>query len=388
MAPRKTQAKDIFWNELVRIIPDAAIAKDGIKEYDLTIRLKNNSVFAIKGGDDTDCRRGPALDFLGYDEAQDTRPEDLDVIFMPLLTGKNGEAIISGTKKRGNWFKNRWLQIEKGNIADSAAFWFKSEQNPVVPKAEWDMIRSNLKKLNREYIWIDEYVADPHSDDGERNEVKFAEFDRVIHVKDPMEIPDHWTKFAGLDWGMSHPTACSWGVVAPGGTVFIYDCIKLRGMSVDELSKVLKEKQGHHKVEAYILDPSCWRKESDGISIADRFLRNGIRVVAGKREDKNLSGANLMKTYLKPSTGNPKLIVFNNCHELIHELETLTWNTKNGDDLTDSVRYLLGFLNLRDWSGYLAGESGKNTNSPIKIYLSRVQSDRESMRFDEAGYLA
>ena len=366
------------------MVPESVVAK--ASEYDLVLNLTNKSSIHVKGGDDDDARRGPALKFLGFDEAQDFDPDDFDVVFRPLLSGANGSAIIGGTKKPKNWFKKQWLQVEKGNIRNSQAFWFPSDTNPTIPSQEFLDIKDDLTKKGKLHIWHQEYVADPHTDDGEQHDTKYSEFERVRHVKDPMIIPKDWRRFAGLDWGIDHPTACVWSVIGPKGYVWAYDCIKLRGMSVEQVSKVLKEKTNGIKIEAYILDPSCWKREYDGSSIAATFEKNGIHVIPGKKEDKNLSGCSTVKNYLKPVSGEPRIGISSECNDLIREFENLTWDMKTDDDLTDGLRYLLVFLSGLDWTHYLVQEKQKNQIGAT-IFLERAFSGPVT-KWDDGGYIS
>lgn len=345
VAPQKNQAKDIAWIPLLEILPQEIIARKS--DSNLEVELTNGSLILFKGISDPDFRRGARPKIVAGDECQEWDADTWDMVLRPLLVspGDPSEAILSGTKKIGSWFWKEWHRADKGLIPETAALNFPSMANPLVPASEWENIRRGLEEKGRRHIWLQEYLCDPFDGDETSSEIRYSEFSRVKHLKTPFKIPADWKRFRFIDWGMSHPTICLWAALGPDYILYIYDEIKIQGRSVDAVAEMINKRNVGDAIEFSVLDPSCWRKESDGVSIADRFNRCGIKIIPGKREDKNFSGASLVKSYLAPVSGPPRVQIFSHCFILIDELETLRWDAKTGDDASDALRYGVGVVN-------------------------------------------
>ena len=340
------QAKDTIWPKFLQILaPSEAQFKADNEELELD--FNNQSVIKLKHTKDPTNRRGPSLDFLGIDEAQDFNGDDFDVVFRPLLSAKQAPCLFAGTLKAGSWFHKEWLAANRGDRENSAAFWFPSTSNPLIPASEWNSIRLDLERKGRLDIWENEYICDPLSKNSHNFEIKYMEFERVKHVCPPIAFPPDYRHFFALDWGMSdkHPCAAVWAAVSPAGKVYVYDEHTSFGLSAQNFATAVLQRGTGRKIEAFVLSEDCWSQESDRRTIALKLMGYGLRpAVKGRREDKAGSGANAVKNYLKPVQGEPLLQIFPNCTGLIDELESLRWSDKLNDDRSDALRYLLVFL--------------------------------------------
>ena len=342
-------------------------------------------------GADKDNLRGPGLDFMGVDEAQDLRPDVWKTVLSPMLMGRNGKALLIGTKKNRNWFRDEWKRVNAREVPQSDAFYFPCTANTFITPDEWAM----EKKRQSPTVWANEFISDPMTTDANDESRKYAEFDPKLHVVQPFVIPKEWHKYRGADWGMDHPTACVWAARDPiTGSVYIYDEYRRNGLSASIQAKVILQKTGNVEITASVLDPQCWRNESDGLSIAHKFRKEGLIFQPGNKEDKSGSGASTVKAYLKPSEGaKPKLFIFATCSLLIAEMESLQWSDKVDEDLSDSLRYLLVFLGRlpleakpvrSDW--YDKNLVRKLPNGHFEPVLPPQMDDE--INFTDAGYLA
>ena len=354
-------------------------------ETDLRIDLVNGSQIFLKGAKDSDCRRGPGLDFIGLDEAQDFPNDDWDMIFRPLLTGKNGEGVIAGTKKKGSWFQKEWLAAEKGLVPQAQALWFPATSNPLVPAQEWVNIKKALENKGKAEVWYQEYISDPHTDDYLDTSIKYPEFSRIKHSFGEMAFPKDFRRFRAFDWGLNHPSACLWAACSPDGVVNIYDEYKKKGLSAESVAKNVLEKTGGDKIEANVFDQACWHTESDNQMIITRFTKAGINpVFKGRKENKDNAGANTVKNYLAPVQGLPKLKISTRCSMLMEELEELRWEDKTGDDLTDALRYLLVFLSSITWT---SAPAEPQVFAPYEINLLGRFKAQNGFWNEDTGYL-
>lgn len=380
------QAKDTIWAKMLQILDPC---KDHFRpvESTLSINFNNGSIYSLKHAKDPDCKRGPSLKFLHIDEAQDFDGEDFITVFRPLLAAHQAPCLISGTKKQGSWFMKEWLAAEKGEIENAAAFWFPSTSNPTIPASEWDAIKRDLTRRGRLDIWENEYICDPHNGENLNFEIKYMEFNRIKHICAPFQFPPNWRHFVALDWGIAnlHPAVCLWAALAPSGRVYIYDEYEVIGAGAQQLVKGTMEHGEGRRIETYILSEDCWKQESDNKTIASKLVDFGFRpFVKAKRENKAFSGADTVKQYLNPVSGEPLLQIFPNCTRLISELETLKWGDKIGDDRTDALRYLLVFLATLD----IRPRPDEKIFKPVEINLwDRFKPQGDSLTINsETGY--
>src|SRR3990167_8525767 len=101
--PLYRQAKEIYWidPDITRyFMPyvNAGICKADKSE--LSLYFKNTESWVrLKGSENYDSLRGSGLDFIGWDETDDVKPEAFDVIEPALADSPNHKQIYVGTPK-------------------------------------------------------------------------------------------------------------------------------------------------------------------------------------------------------------------------------------------------------------------------------------------------
>ena len=317
-------------------MPKEAIAR--IHETELYLEtVGTHARIVVKGADHEEGLLGSGVDEMILDEAQNLKKHVWTQILRPMLIGRKGRATIIGTKRPKNWFKTLWLDAHYNKMpAGYIAAHFPSTENPLVSVAEWARTRIEVG----EHIWSQEFMSNPLDDTDTNSEIKYSEFNRKDHVCEYFNIPDTWKRYLFMDWGMHHPAVCLWAAVDPTGTIYIYDEYSCTNKSADVFAQAVMEKNGRKPFEFAVLDPQCWRRESDLSCVANRIRNGGIRALRpGTKEDHAESGASRVKGYLRPVYGPPRLKIFPHCLKLIDEFESLEWDNENGDDFTDSLRY-------------------------------------------------
>jgi hypothetical protein len=203
--------------------------------------------------------------------------------------------------------------------------------------------------------------------DGDWNVVQgayFSNFDINTHVIDPFEIPEHWVKIRGFDWGSAKPFACYWGAVSDGeiegiakGAIVIYreyyGCVSgkvntgLKLPSAEVSRGILARQRRGEKIHISHADPAIFHR-TDGESIGERMAREGV--IFDKADNDRMSGWDEVHGRLNgDADGNPMLLIFANCHNLIRTLPILQHDTAKPEDLdsdgedhaADALRYLL-----------------------------------------------
>ena len=179
----------------------------------------------------------------------------------------------------------------------------------------------------------------------------FTEFVPQLHVITPFEIPLHWERVKGIDYGYASESACVWGAVDPSdGTLIIYRELYQKGLLGTELASLITNMElGDPFSVQGVLDTACWsRTGTTGPTIGETLQRAGHKL---RRADKNrIQGKIQIHEYLKVmQSGRPKIQILNTCPNLIRELQSIPLDKRNPEDVDthapdhayDALRYLI-----------------------------------------------
>lgn len=186
----------------------------------------------------------------------------------------------------------------------------------------------------------------------------FPEWNRLIHVVDPFEIPKSWTRFRCADYGYSDASCVLWIAVSPSEQLIVYREIYKRGVTAEDLGyKILEaEEDDYSRVRYGVLDSSTWAQRGErGPSLAEQInqvLReNGHRVFrpSDRSKGSRISGKNELHRRLKVDqyTEEPGIVFFNTCTEIIAQLPAIPLDKNNPEDVDthsedhayDALRY-------------------------------------------------
>lgn len=179
----------------------------------------------------------------------------------------------------------------------------------------------------------------------------FTEFDRNVHVIEPFEIPIHWERIKGIDYGYASESACVWGAVdKDDGTLIIYRELYRKGLLGTDLAFLITEMELNDPLSVPgVLDTACWNRTGQtGPTVGETLVKAGHKL---RRADKNrVAGKIQIHEYLKlQQSGRPKLQIFNTCPNLIRELQSIPLDQSNPEDVDtkasdhayDALRYLI-----------------------------------------------
>jgi hypothetical protein len=179
----------------------------------------------------------------------------------------------------------------------------------------------------------------------------FTEFDRNLHVVEPFEIPLHWERVKGVDYGYASESACVWAAVDPSdGTLIVYRELYRKGLLATELSEMLTNMELSDPVSVRgVLDTACWsRTGTTGPTVAETLIQGGHKL---RPADKNrIAGKIQIHEHLKlKDSGRPRMQIFNTCPNLINELQGIPLDKNNPEDVDthaqdhayDALRYLI-----------------------------------------------
>ena len=183
----------------------------------------------------------------------------------------------------------------------------------------------------------------------------FPEFDKTIHTIDPQKyfeegaIPRSWFRMRGGDYGYSSPSAILWGALDSDGILYIYREFYGKGYIPDTLGQIIDEleKNDPNLMEA-VLDESTFNQVG-GITISEQINRHVSPQFLPSDRDRIVGKAQIHKRLrINEETGKPGILIFNNCTNIIRELQTIPMSktisedvdTKAQDHAYDALRYM------------------------------------------------
>jgi phage terminase large subunit len=185
----------------------------------------------------------------------------------------------------------------------------------------------------------------------------FSEFNRDIHVIEPIELPHEWKRFISIDYGLDM-LACYWIAVDTHSKAYVYKELYQSGLIISEAAKAIKKRNGEDVIACRYAPPDLWnRRQETGKSAIDIFAENGLGFV--KSNNDRVQGWYSVKEYLKPYTDEQgiktaNLVIFKNCTNLIRTLPQLQCDENNPNDvstepheLTHAPDAIRGFCTMR-----------------------------------------
>jgi hypothetical protein len=196
----------------------------------------------------------------------------------------------------------------------------------------------------------------------------FPEFSLARHVIAPRTLPDHWVRFRSFDWGSARPFACHWWAVSDGslsdiarGCLVNYrewygmkpgePNVGLR-LTADQVADGIADRERDDPGAIVgVADPAMFA-EDGGPSLAQRMTLRGVsfRPADNKRVPQRgaMGGWDQLRARLVgDGDGNPMVLFFSTCRDIIRTLPALQHDDQRPEDLdsdmedhaADSVRY-------------------------------------------------
>lgn len=198
----------------------------------------------------------------------------------------------------------------------------------------------------------------------------FREFSPGVHVVEPRVIPDHWTKYSAIDYGLDM-LAVLWCAVDPQNNVWVYKELHESNLIISEAAERIKEINGTDKIRQTYAPGDLWSRTKDtGKSIEETFRIHGVSLY--QSSNKRVQGWLAVKEGLKIIesrdiiTGEPvktaKLRVFDSCPVLIKHVQAIQRDPKDANDcaeqpheithICDALRYFC----VTRFNGFKAAE--------------------------------
>jgi len=162
------------------------------------------------------------------------------------------------------------------------------------------------------------------------------------------QIPSHWQRIAGADFGWDHPFAAAWGAIdRDTDTLYIYDCFRVREQTPSVHAITMRAKG------AWI--PFAWphdglqHDKGSGEELAEQYKKAGVKMLpirAQWPDGSNSVEAGLLEMLDRMQSGRFK--VFAHLHDFFEEFRL--YHRQDGkivklrDDIISAIRYLVMML--------------------------------------------
>lgn len=386
VAPTYTQAKSIYWNDILKILVPGAIINDTneselfIEFQPLHYQLQTKEILGydidsdhtnvaapsriyLKGANNPDSLRGVKLagavldEFAFFQYANETWRK----IIRPALADLQGWAIFSSTPDGVHNSFYDIVETAKQVMAESNdpmhnKKWFYSHatmlDNTSLPHrvSEWNDGKMEHIRDGK----IDEWVQEWEAKFTTPTSLVYSEFDDEIHAIPAQLIPrENCTYAIAMDFGLKDPFAAVFVAIDADDNWYIYDEIYLPDLPIDKIARVLHQKMGDQYFTRIIGDAAG---ATEMASLRAKNLgEHRVWVTPSKKgKDSIRGGIRAVKTklYVREHTGKPKLFVSRNCKATIREFQSYkhirdafgevsdTPEDKN-NHLMDAIRYLV-----------------------------------------------
>ncbi len=375
VAPTYRMAKDIAWDTYKAIIPERWIRKKN--ESNLRIDLINGSVIYLKGSEDPDALRGPALSGVVLDECAFQQEYTWRSVIRPALSDRGGWALFTTTPSpegTAGWFYELILLLKDADLADPGLdrldpqqwtlYEYTSLQGGNIPIAEIE----EAKKTLAPEVFEREYEAQILSNTG-----LVVSCFSMLNIDSTIEDDEELPLYVGMDFNNDPLTAICANIIKVNGRAVelrVFNELNLKGATTWDMAEVLIDLYGENRRIIACPDPTGKRKQTSGVGVSDhQILRKaGITVYAPEVPYNTADGIRAANAALRTADGEVHTKIHPRCRELIKSFRTLGYaegtrmpNKKLGvDHAFDAFKYLcLGKFNLAK------GESGVITNHRI-----------------------
>lgn len=281
VAPTYTQAKRIAFDYLVKYTRPLGAT---VNISELRVDFWGRRI-SLHGADNSDSLRGTYYDGIVLDEVGDMNPKVWNEVLRPALADRLGWALMIGTPKGNNHFKD--LRDRAKDAEDWALIEFKASQTNIIPEKElW---------ATRNEIGEDKYQQEFECSFS--SPVEGSYYGQIINDLEAknrittIDRDDLCRSFVAWDLGMGDST-CLWVAQLAGKEIRLIDCIENHGVGLDWYVSWLRENRYEgfgqilpHDVEVRELGTGRSRKEvlqeaGLDITVAPRLsVADGIQAV-------------------------------------------------------------------------------------------------------------
>lgn len=342
------------------------------KKQDSIIQLSNGGVVWVRSADKPDAVEGLTARRCWMDEAALCNETTYDKVCQRLVqrAGEPKGRLMMTTTPYGS--PSSWMNKRLIELRDQLKSWlfyinFSMADNPYIDRAVYDRAKATMN----ESIFRRDFEGQFVKIEG----LVYPEFNRIDHTCGAFEIPSHWPKWAGLDYGWTDPTSILGIAFDPESKkFFIYNQFYKNHQGSEKIGAFINQ----HKYSYTIWDPAAVAMMNETRSVCKlRFVQADNSVVVGIQRISKL-------------LDEKRIVIFDDCEDLVREIEGYCYD-KNGSSKPahdcshspDALRYgfsksLAGVYDLVRVGG--VARKAKNTGfDPLDLHKkqSAVKAERE-----------
>lgn len=165
----------------------------------------------------------------------------------------------------------------------------------------------------------------------------YEAFLRETHVCEPFDIPAEWERVGAIDLGFDNPFVHLWGALDPDRRLYIYREHYEAGRLLSYHAEAIKDGGA-----------LSWRVRDHDAQEGAELEERGIETIPAQK-DVLLGIQKVAQRMAIQPDGKPRIMVFNNCVNLIDELGRYRWRgggkkdepVKEHDHACDALRYMV-----------------------------------------------
>lgn len=163
----------------------------------------------------------------------------------------------------------------------------------------------------------------------------FPEFDTAVHVCDPSVIPNLSKRFVALDYGFDMLAALVMSVDETGRLYAVRECC-VSGLTLTEAAEEVARLCAPFSVEFCVASPDLWNRRQDSGKSGFEIMQavSGMPPMTAA-DNRRIAGWRVLREYLNPSSGTPRLCISRECPELIRCLPALLCDPNRPEDASD-----------------------------------------------------
>lgn len=353
-------------------LPAKLVARSNQDKVNWYVDLINGSRISAKALDQEGKIRSANLSIIWVEEASEV---DYDIIAYILarlrnkvgfFKGKNRLRMLLSSNPDVGWLNTNWLMVSDkvyyhGDVKDRYNIPLEKRDPAKVTHISATSANvylppdyeKNLAK-NKEEWWVNRYL---------KGSFKYTEGlvypDFMDWFCEPFEIPEHWRRCTGTDFGRRDPTAHLVACLDPvGKIIYVYNEVE-ESLNDKPLDYIVEKIKQADKFPSYLLafphqcDPRGRNRDQvSGQSWIDAYRERGIVFQTAKDCEGNSIAPTIQKvaTYAK----HGRLKIFNTCRKLRESLSKYRYpDRKVGDNSNQGENPVDAFNHLPDALRYL-----------------------------------
>jgi len=340
------------------------------KKQDSIIQLNNGGVVWIRSADKPDAVEGLTARRCWMDEAALCNETTYDKVCQRLVqkAGEPKGRLLMTTTPYGSpssWMNLRLIQL-RNQLPWLLYVNFSMADNPYIDRSVYDRAKATMNESVFQRDFEGRFVK--------IEGLIYPEFNRIDHIIEPFEIPAHWPRWSGLDYGWSDPTAILAITFDPEGKEFyVY-------------KEFYKNRQLAEKIGGFLKDEKFTYTIYDPAAVA---VMNEVRTVCKLRMEPADNSVDVGIQRITKLLKENRIKIFDCCENLIREMEGYCYD-KNGSSKPahdcshspDGLRYgfsknLAGVYDLVRVGG-VSRKGKRNTGfDPLDLYKKPTLSKAE-----------